>query len=77
MYCGNCKHEIVLTIVNIANKKNSFKRRQVVDVRHKGNSWMCLENNCQCIDATGRDYPPANARYPFNKFSKMVKEIVA
>lgn len=63
--CGNCKHEIVLTVVKIAHDKKM--KSQTVDCRHVGDSYLCLETNCQCLDPTGRDTALVGSRHPFNK----------
>ena len=74
MFCGNCKHEIVLEKVKLFNNKYKYRRSQTVNVKHAGNSYLCLVNNCQCLDPTGRDTALVGSRYPFNKFSEMVTQ---
>lgn len=68
--CGNCGHDIeVLSTSNYVFDRKSGRNKKVTtvyDVRHSGNSCVCLHSNCQCMDAIGRDTKGIGARYPFN-----------
>lgn len=55
--CGNCGHTIA--VLKVGN--NTY------GVKHVGNSYLCLETNCQCLDPTGRDTKLVGSRHPFNK----------